>query len=173
MKMAFDLPSHTYGSGSDAPALDAQCMSERALQAFLMAVSGADVLGAAGQLEVATTISPLQLIIDDEVFGMIRGIILDMALNDDTMAWTDLKDCEPGAQFLTNAHTFDHCRDAATPKNFTRLGREAWENQGKKDLVDRAGEAFKGLMKDAGPLALPKETVQEMERIVQTADKNI
>jgi len=173
MKMGFDLPCHTYGSGSDAPDLDAQCMTERALQALLMALSGADVLGAAGQLEVATTISPLQLIIDDEVFGMVRGIISDMTLNDDSLAWADLKECRPGAQFLTHTHTFEHCRDALMPINFTRLNRETWENQGKKDLIEKAGDTFRNLMKEAGPLGLPQETVLEMERIVEGADKEI
>ena len=121
IKKAFELPTHTYGIGTDSPTLDAQSTSEGALRCMTIALSGADILGAAGQLEVATTISPVQLAIDNEVFGMARRLITQIEFNDDSMAWQELLTAEPGSQFLTSEHTLRHCRDGLMPVNFIRI----------------------------------------------------
>jgi trimethylamine:corrinoid methyltransferase-like protein len=89
------------------------------------------------------------------------------------MAWEDLKNCKPGAQFLTNTHTFEHCRDALAPINFIRFNRETWEGKGGADLITRATERFRALMKEAEPIAIPEAAIREMERIVKSADEHL
>jgi trimethylamine---corrinoid protein Co-methyltransferase len=70
----YGIPDHTYGSGSDSPAIDGQGMVERAMRAMLMAGHRAQVLGGAGQLETACSVSPIALAIDNEIFSMTRAI---------------------------------------------------------------------------------------------------
>ena len=130
IKAAFGIPTHTYGIGSDSPVMDGQCMSEGALRSMLIGLSGADILGAAGQLEVATTISPVQLAVDNEVLGMVRRMITSIPFDDDSLAWADLLAAEPGCNFLTGDHTLRHCRDGWMPTNFTRMTREEWNKKG-------------------------------------------
>ncbi len=170
IKNAFELPTHTYGIGTDSPALDEQSTSEGALRCMTIALSGADILGAAGQLEVATTISPVQLAIDNEVLGMVRRLVTQIEFDDEAMAWQELLAAEPGSQFLTNEHTFRHCRDGLMPVNFVRLTRESWHAKGKRDLIDRATEFCKNVTKEADPPARPKEMLDEMDAIVARAD---
>jgi trimethylamine:corrinoid methyltransferase-like protein len=173
IKTAFEIPTHTYGIGSDSPEIDGQCSSEGALRSMLIGMSGTDILGAAGQIEVATTISPVQLVIDNEVFGMVRRIIEPMNLDDESMALEDLMDVEPGGEFLTTDHTLRHCRDGFTPKNFTRLSRDIWTQSSEINLVQRATEYYKKLMKDAGPISLSDEVIKEMDGIVKAADDHL
>ena len=172
-KAAFGIPTHTYGSGADSPDIDAQSMTERALQTMLIAVSGADVLGAAGQIEVATTVSPVQLVIDNEVFGMVKGILSEMIFDDDSMAWPELLNCKSGGEFLSNDHTLKHCRDGFTPINFTQSARDTWEAQRKSDLIARATDNYQGIMEKAEPLDLSKDVIREMDSIVNSADKQL
>ena len=54
---------------------------------MLMALSGSDILGGAGQLETATAVSPLQLIIDDEILATIRHTVSGISLDDDQLAF--------------------------------------------------------------------------------------
>jgi trimethylamine:corrinoid methyltransferase-like protein len=129
IKAAFEIPTHTYGIGSDSPIIDGQCMSEGALRSMLIGLSGADILGAAGQLEVATTISPVQLAIDNEVFGMVKRMITKITFDDDTLAWPDLLNAVPGSQFITSDHTLQHCRDGLMPINFIRMTRDEWDEK--------------------------------------------
>jgi trimethylamine:corrinoid methyltransferase-like protein len=173
VKAAFGIPTHTYGIGSDSPISDGQCMSEGALRSMLIGLSGADILGAAGQLEVATTISPVQLAVDNEVFGMVRRMISNLTFDDDSLAWADLITAEPGGNFLTGEHTLRHCRDGLMPTNFTRMSREDWKNEGQSDLVARVFEYCKDLLEEAVPLPLSDHVIREMDSIVERADKQL
>ena len=173
IKAAYGIPTHTYGIGSDSPIMDGQCMSEGALRSMLIGLSGADILGAAGQLEVATTISPVQLAIDNEVFGMVRRMITNITFDDDSLAWADLLTAEPGCNFLTADHTLRHCRDGLMPTNFTRMTREEWDKQGPGDLVARAGQYCKDLLEKATPTNLPGQVTREMDSTVARADREL
>ena len=173
IKAAFDLPTHTYGIGSDSPLSDGQCMSEGALRSMLIGLSGADILGAAGQLEVATTISPVQLAVDNEVFGMVRRTISNLIFDDDSLAWADLLTVEPGGNFLTGDHTLRHCRDGLMPTNFARMTREDWNRAGQSDLIARATEYCKDILAKAVPPDLPDHVIREMDSIVERADKQL
>jgi trimethylamine:corrinoid methyltransferase-like protein len=173
IKAAYELPTHAYGIGSDAPVLDPQVTSEGALRSMAIALSGADILGAAGQLEVATTISPVQLAIDNEVLGMVKRLITKMDFDDEAMAWPELLAAEPGSQFLTSAHTLRHCRDGLMPVNFTRLTREGWNAKGHRDLVERVTDFCKNLLKNAEPVDLPADMLQAMNAIVTRADSTL
>jgi trimethylamine--corrinoid protein Co-methyltransferase len=170
IKYAFGLPAHTYGSGSDSPDIDNQSMAERSLQGLLVAMAGADILGGAGQIEVATTISPVQLVIDNEIAGMIRRIVSGLVIDDETMAWKDLLGTSTTGHFLESDHTLRHCRDAFRPKTFTRQTREIWEKQGKKDLKARATEAYHSLREKEKSRAMADDVKKEMDRIVEAAD---
>ncbi len=173
IKAAFNLPTHNYGSGSDSPCEDGQGMSERAVLSTLMGLSGLDILGGAGQLEVATAVSPLQLIVDNEVIGMIRQVKKGLTFDDENMAWDVLVETNPGDHFLTSPHTVRHCRDAFAPQNFTRMTREAWEREGSKDILDRCLIQYHSIMKQENPFKLNDDSAKAITEIVESADKNL
>jgi trimethylamine:corrinoid methyltransferase-like protein len=173
IKAAFNLPTHNYGSGSDAPNVDGQSMSERAMLSTLMGVSGLDILGGAGQLEVATAVSPLQLIVDNEVIGMLRQIMSGLTYDDEHLAWNTIVDTKPGNHFLTSEHTYRHCREGYIPQNFIRLNREDWERQGSKSLLDRTLQRYHSLMDKDNAVFLTDDLTGKVNSIVESADKNL
>jgi trimethylamine:corrinoid methyltransferase-like protein len=173
IKAAFNLPTHNYGSGSDAPTVDEQSLSERAMLTTLMGLSGSDILGGAGQLEVATAVSPIQLIVDNEVIGMVRRVAAGFEINDDTLAWDVLTKGKPGDHFLTTPHTLRHCRDAFVPQTFTRLTREGWERQGSKAFLERVIERYRELMGAENLCRMADEQAREIDSVVSAADKKL
>ena len=173
MKDAFDLATHTYGTGCDSPDIDGQGMVERAMRAMLIASSGADVLGGAGQIETACSVSPVALAVDDEIFKMAKGIIQPVKFDNEHLAWDALMEIDYGGEFLSSQHTFRHCRDVSHPINFTRIPRDTWTDSGSRDLNARVKSFLKELMKEAAPVALSQETKREMAAIVKSADKNL
>ena len=173
MQKGFGIPAHTYGSGSDSADMDEQCMTERALQTMLIAAGGANVLGAAGQLEVACLVSPVQLVIDNETFRLTKSVLADMAFDDDALAIDALMAVEPGGEFLSQEHTLKHCRDNLLPINFCPESRDTWETNNRGSLMERATENMKEIMKDAGPVDYPEDVLKEMEAIVAMADKKL
>ena len=173
IKRAFHLPAHNYGSGTDSPAVDSQSMSERAILTTLMGLSGLDILGGAGQIEVATAVSPLQLLVDNEVFGMVRQILKGFTLDDDQLAWEVITKGKPGEHFLTTPHTLRHCRDAFMPQNFIRLNREAFEREGSKDFHERLRERYRNLMATENEALLSGGLPEAFDPIVQEADRKL
>ena len=173
MKRSFGLPSHTYGPASDSMAIDGQSMIERALQGLLVGLSDADILGGAGQLETVATLSPVQLVIDNELVGMVRQLISGLEIDDETVAWDELMAAEPGSHFLTTRHTLRHCRDGYDPEIFSRLPRGAWQDQGSPDLVARATETCRGILARERPAPLSDEAYGEMAAIVAAADRHL
>ncbi len=170
MQDAFGIPGHCYGTGSDSPDIDGQGMVERAMRAMLIASSGAAVLGGAGQLETACTVSPIALSIDNEIFGMVKGIMKKMQFDDEQLAWNELMSIDYGGQFLTTPHTFKHCRSVERPINFTRLDRSSWSNAGSKDLNERVKISLREVMKSAKPIDLPEDTKSKFSEIIKRAD---
>ncbi|MBC8439840.1 MAG: trimethylamine methyltransferase family protein [Deltaproteobacteria bacterium] len=173
MQDAFNIPAHTYGSGSDSPDIDSQGMVERSMRAMLIASSGASVLGGAGQFEVACSVSPVALAIDNEIFKMTKAIIREMTFDDNQLAWDELMNIDYGGEFLTCVHTLKNCREVIRPINFTRLTRDSWADTGSKDLNTRVSEYLGNLMKDAGPIELSLETKKEMAAIIKQADEKL
>ena len=173
IKRAFNLPTNATGCGCDSPWHDGQSMIERTIHTMLIGVSGVDVLGNCANLQVATTISPVQLVIDDEMNGMVQKILSKPVVNEDTMAWDLLSQAEPGMQFLSCDHTFKHCREGFKPKAFTRMTGEAWSKQGKKDLLERGRERYFLLLEKQRETTMSEDQIREMASIVKKADADI
>jgi trimethylamine:corrinoid methyltransferase-like protein len=53
------------------------------------------------------------------------------------------------------------------------MTREDWNKQGQGDLVVRATETCKDLLKKAAPPNLPEHMTREMDSIVARADKQL
>jgi trimethylamine:corrinoid methyltransferase-like protein len=173
IKRAFDLPTHNYGSGTDSPIVDEQSATDRAILTTWMAASGLDILGGAGQLEVVTAASPLQLIVDNEVLAMARRLVVPVKLDDDQMAWDAITTTRPGHHFLTSDHTFEHCRDGFVPQNFVCMPRDDWQRNNRKTLMERVQEDYKRIMSLENPASASPELVRDIDAVVQAADKKL
>jgi trimethylamine:corrinoid methyltransferase-like protein len=170
IKEEFGLPTHCYGSGTDSPTVDAQSFSERSMLTTWMAACGLDILGGVGQLEVATAVSPLQLIVDNEILAMARKLIAPFQFDDDQLAWEALTTVSPGQDFLTIDHTLEHCRDGFSPFNFIRSARDDWESGGSKTLLHRVKDAYVAMKDPENRYVAEEELVKEIDEIVKAAD---
>ena len=171
---AYGLPVHTAGLTSDAFDTDGQAMVEHSLYGLMVAGAGAAILGRAGELEAAKTFSPLQLVVDDEIVAALRRLrALQVGLNleEQSVAWKDIMAASPGGHFLETEHTLRHCREAFRPQLFSRQSRDAWESEGRRTLIDRAGDRCRELLAASKVLDIPAARIEEMKRIVAEADR--
>ena len=174
MKQGFGLLTHSYGSGSDTPDVDGQSQAERSLLGQLVALSGADILGAVGQLECATVFSPIQAILDNEIGRMLQWYQRTPELNDESFAWDLMNEIPAGGNFLANQHTLKHCRATLDPQVFLRQARDTYESENRINAQERAREIYRQIMKKEPLPGLPDaETVKEIKKMVKTADAHI
>jgi len=153
VKQMVGVPAHTYGAGSDSPIWDRQASVEAAIQSTVIAYSGAEVLGAAGQFETATCISPLQLILDNEVFGLLKTLVIPKPIDDAVLGWDTLMAIEHGGTFLTEDHTYDYCRDVWGTKLLTRVAPDVFVTKNVGDLDSRLMARYEEI------IAAPQEPV--------------
>jgi len=170
IRRVFRIPTHTAGFTTDMFQPDGQAMTEHSLYALMVAAAGASILGRAGELEAAKTFSPIQLIVDNEIAGVLKRLHRGIELSEETLAWEDILAVAPGGHFLETAHTLRHCRDAFQPRLFLRQSRDGWESEGRPDLITRARERYREFIVEAKEPEIPDSIREEMDRIVQEAD---
>ncbi|MDR3225162.1 MAG: trimethylamine methyltransferase family protein, partial [Clostridiales Family XIII bacterium] len=136
VKMAqfYDLPCCVGSGVSDSKVTDAQAGVEFTTNAFTAAISGANVIFAAGALEYCLLVDYAKMIIDCEAFSFIRRIIKGVEANDDTMAFDAIKAVGPSGEYLSQKHTRAHMKEQIMPTLFDRTTRESWEANGSQTI---------------------------------------
>ena len=170
IKAAFGLPTHNYGLGSDAAGLGEQNMAERAMLLTTKVLSGQDIIGGAGQTEVAVCVSPLQLIADNELLAMAKVLVEPITLNDNDLGISVLKKVEPGKDFISQAHTAKNCRALLRPQNFNRLTMTSWKDAGEPGLQENLKIAYDKIMLQTNTGAASADLSGELDAVVREAD---
>ncbi|UQZ89004.1 hypothetical protein C4J81_07255 [Deltaproteobacteria bacterium Smac51] len=170
IKKAFGLPTHNYGLGSDAAAMGQQTMAERAMLLTAKVMSGQDIIGGAGQLEVAVAVSPLQLIADNELLAMARVLVSPFNIDDNEMAMATIKKVEPGKEFISQAHTAKNCRKLLPQRNFNRMTMTAWQNAGSPDLNEALLADYNKIMSEPNEGAASPDLAKALDDVVKSAD---
>ena len=173
IKEAFKIPVCTWGYNTDSYAVDGQAVQESLLKGLLVALSDCDLLIPAGQINCGIAASPVQLLIDNETIKILKRIKAGLKVDDDTLAWQEILDIEPGGHYLEMAHTLKHCREALRTTLPVTQPRDSWLADGGKDLNARMTERYLDLKKKLQPKGLSKELKRELDNIVKRADDEL
>lgn len=138
----------------------------------MAALAGANLIYGAGMLEAGMTFSLGQLVIDDEISGMVKRILRGIGVNRELMGVEVIKKVGIGNNFLTERHTIEHLEaEQAQATIIDRRRRGAWEKRGSKSLIQSANERARELLKTHEPMPLSEELVKEFERIIKSVEK--
>jgi trimethylamine:corrinoid methyltransferase-like protein len=173
IKDSFQVPVKTIGFGTDSYILDGQAMLEVSLRGIIVALAGGDVLTHAGRLHSALAISPLKLVVDNDVAKIIKRARAGLKAGPDYLAWEEILDMKPGGHYLELLHTFRHCREALRNDLAVSVPREEWEAQGCKDMRARALEKLREIRESIEPPEIDDDIRKDLERIVAHADKHL
>ena len=173
IKDAFHIPTYTLGFGTDSYIPDGEAMMGTTLRGMLTSLAGTDILIAAGRLNSAKAISPIELILDNTLARILKRAVSGVKVDDDTLAWKEILDTMPGGHFLERTHTLQHCREALRTKLFINRSYDNWKTESSKDLSARAVEKYRDMKKSLQPLGLPEELQKELNRIVKHADEHL
>ena len=122
-------------------------------------------------LEAGMTFSLGQLIIDDEICGMVKRVIKGIGVERELMGVEVIKKVGIGNNFLTEPHTIAHLEaEQAQATIIDRRRRGAWEKRGSKSLIESANERARELLKSHKPKPLEEGLIKEMKRIIASAE---
>ena len=151
-----------------------QAAFEAGLLSFLSALSGANLNHDVGYLDFGRTGSLEMIVICNELIGQIRRIQKGIPVNEATMALDVIREVGPGGHYLMQEHTMDHVRSTQwRPKLFSRVGRDAWEEQGRMSLLDRAGQELEAILADHRPEPIPAKVRSRIQEEVEAFEETI
>jgi trimethylamine--corrinoid protein Co-methyltransferase len=160
----YHLPVNVYGLSTNALEMGLQNGYERALNAILPALAGADELSGIGELSAGVTGALAQMVVDDELTSVIGRARRGFHADADALAVELVAEIMDGSRnYLDQAHTVRYLR--AGELLVTRLAErgnwDEWDRRGRLDMVLRAQQRVDKLLSEADPL--PLEAAQERE----------
>jgi trimethylamine--corrinoid protein Co-methyltransferase len=160
----YGLPVNVYGFSTNSHTLDIQNGFERALNAAIPALAGADELSGIGEMEAGVMGSFAQMVTDNELASSIRRLRRGFVADDDSLAVEVIAAAMNGTHnFLGQKHTSRYLKSGEVM--LTHLAErgtwEMWDNCGRKGMAERAqAEAERVLREHQVP---PLEAIQEKE----------
>jgi trimethylamine--corrinoid protein Co-methyltransferase len=134
-------------------------------------LAGANLIFGAGMIESGVTIDYGQLVLDNEIAGMIKSAIGGIPVNDDTLLVDDIIAVGSFGDFLSLPSTYAHMREQSQPQIIDRRVREEWEADGSLDVRARALTKACEILEGHRPPPLSDDAQTQIRRIVDTADR--
>ena len=171
----YGILTNVFGTGTDSLLPDGQSMLERTLNTLFPLMAGANILTGAGMLEHHYSFSPVQLVIDDEIYGMFLRFLTDFyPITEDILAFDAIRDVGIRGSFLTHEHTMRYLRSEYRPSDLSeRRARDIWKKDGAKDLNDRAREKALRILRNHEPPHLEEGVVRELRAKLATVEQKV
>jgi trimethylamine--corrinoid protein Co-methyltransferase len=152
---------------------DAQSGHEKTITGILPALAGANVIYGLGMLEMGITFDLAQLVLDNEIAGMIKHAVHGIPVNDETLAVDVIKALGIGHDYLSHETTFNHMKSQSQAYLIDRRMREDWEAGGGKDIYQRAHDKMIDILETHKPIPLPDDVLGNIRSIVEAAEKEL
>ncbi len=172
----YGLPVNVYGLSTNAPELEIQNGYERALNAVLPALAGADELSGIGEMEAGVMGSYAQMVCDNEIAASVRRLRRGFQVDEEALALSVIGSAMDGARnYLDQPHTVRYLR--AGEVMMTRLAErgtwQTWEQEGRKGMAGRAqGEAMRILAEHQVP-PLSADQERELDELLEAAESEL
>lgn len=168
----YGLPVNVYGFSTNSHTLDLQNRFERALNAILPALTGADELSGIGEMEAGVTSSFAQIVADDEIAASIHRARAGFSTDEQSLAVEVILSVMKGSRnFLAQKHTRQaiHQGEILFTNLAERTAWEVWEREGRLEMVDRAQAKAEQILENHIVPALEPVQEKTLTEILQAA----
>jgi trimethylamine--corrinoid protein Co-methyltransferase len=165
-----------YGFSTNAHTLDIQDGFERALNAIIPALAGADELSGIGEMEAGVSGSFAQMVIDNEFAANILRARRGFSANADSLAVEVIGRVMDGSHnFLGQKHTSQYLKGGEIL--LTRLAErgtwETWNTNGRKGMAEHAQAEAERILKEHQVPGLEPAQEKELDVIMEAAAKEL
>lgn len=170
----YKIPIGNHSTGvSNSKRIDYQCGYEKTSSCMLSMLSGANEIGFHGCVYGELSFHPVQLLLDDDVVGMIGRLLEGVEVNTETLAFDVINSVGPiPGTFLTEEHTRKHWKESQFfPKSTDSLTYPEWMGAEKKDSIGYALDRMKEILSTYEPEPLSNGDEDTIENILEEARK--
>lgn len=166
----YKVPSHVVGLNSDSLCSDAQNGWEKCLTGLSSLNAGADLIVGPGAYGTYLVSSNEQLVIDNEILGMLYRFLKGINISSETMAIDIIKKVGPRGNFLEEEHTLQYLRSGEhwEAEISNRCMYQTWFKRGYPDIVENAKRKVKEILQTHQPRELDISVQKEIKRIIKT-----
>jgi len=168
----YGLPVNVYGFSTNSHTLDIQSGFERALNAAIPALAGADELSGIGEMEAGVMGSYAQMVCDNEIAAGVQRLKRGFATDMDAVAVDVVANCMKGSRsFISQKHTQQYLRagEILVTHLAERNSFETWERKGRQGMAERTHSEALRLLNDHYVPPLNDYQEQELDSILEEA----
>lgn len=167
----YGLPVNVYGLSTNSHVLDIQNGFERALNAAIPALAGADELSGIGEMEAGVMGSYAQMVCDNEIAASVRRLRRGFEVNEETTAVGVIDAVMRSSRnFLAQKHTRQHLRlgEVLLTSLAERRSWDAWEQEQRQGMAERAQAEAERLLREHQVPPLSQAQEHELDRILDS-----
>jgi trimethylamine--corrinoid protein Co-methyltransferase len=162
------LSMGAFATGAKEPGW--QSAVDNSFSSFMAVSTGADMLLGAGLLHGSRILSYEMLVMDAEIWSIVRAMSRGIVVNDETLALDAIRDVGPGGNFLAHKHTKRHMRELWLPTLMDRRPYSIWEEK-RDGAFEWAREKAQSILRDHRPEALDEKLAAELRRIIACVEE--
>lgn len=161
----YGIPVYNTAGLTEAKVPDIQAGYEKVFGCMAAGMAGGNIIhDAAGMLESALTVSYEQYVIDNEIIGMLKRMLLGIEVSDDTLAVDTICEVGPDGNYFSESHTVKHMRkEFYYPRLSNRQHYEDWVAGGEEDARIKARKIAKEILETHRPEPLLARIARKIE----------
>jgi trimethylamine---corrinoid protein Co-methyltransferase len=160
------LSMGSFATGAKEP--DWQAGIDNSLSTFMASAVMSDMLLGAGLLYGSRIWSYEQLLMDCEIFNIVRMMVSGIPIDTDTLALEAIHNVGPGGHFLAQKHTRKHMRELWNPGLIDRRAYDDWE-QKRDGPRETARYKAQEILSTHRPEPLEPALAAELDRLIYSA----
>ena len=137
------------------------------------ALAGANVIYGLGMVESGITFDFGQLVMDNEIAGMIKRVVEGIEVTDETLAVDVISEVGVGRHYLDHDDTYNNMRRLSSPRLIDRQTRDAFNRSGGKTMYENALEKAREILKTHKPPELPRTVRDEISGIIKETEARL
>ncbi|MGA2502603.1 MAG: trimethylamine methyltransferase family protein [Anaerolineales bacterium] len=161
------LSMGSFATGAKEP--NWQAGIENSLSTFMASIVMSDMLLGVGFLHGSRIWSFAEMMMDCEIFSIIRKTLQGIVVDDETLALDTIAAVGPGGNFLSQKHTLKHMRDLFLPQFMDRRPFNKWEAK-QDDARDWALAKARTTLETHQPDPLDEKISTEMAKIISALE---
>jgi len=168
-----DIPLFGTAGCTDSHTMDEQAAAEAAMNILTAAQSGANLIHDCGYMSSGQMGSLEQLVMDNEIIGMVRRFMEGIEVNDETLAVDVVDEVGIGGHFLGEDHTREHFKDQTWfPSLMNRMRYDGWRTKDNKSrMSERIKNKLHDILENYDTPKMPDDKQEEIDKILEKAEK--
>lgn len=161
------LSMGSFATGAKEP--NWQAGIDNSMSTFMASIAMSDMLLGVGLLNGSRIWSYAQMLMDCEIFDLVRHMMHGIEITDETLALEVVDAVGPGNHFLGQKHTRKHMRELWLPKYMDRRPYSEWAEK-QDGAVDWATEEAKRILETHQPETLDRHLSAELQKIISSVE---